>query len=577
MKNKKLTTNLLILLTIWFLIQPVLAGCGMVRVAAVQPENVNPEITEIDSGTKDTSGSGTIEIGIEATPLPESSSYTNETYGFAFDYPETWILSEQDHGVILQKGVYRLTIDFRWITEQNIQFGRTGLGAGDLLYAGKVNFMDQVIPVNVLSFEKKSKAVLYNETGWIEADDLLFMIALEDLETDYMDVDLSDEIISEAGTILESSRRIDTSTFIQTPDGSSGLAAYLKTQPSVQQGSGEPIMVYFLLENHTQQGLYLLKWYTPLEGIAGDIFEVTRDGQTIPYQGPLASRAAPTPDSYVFVEPDKGVTAEVDIAEAYDFSQLGTYTIKFRAPRISHLAQSESDMQISLDELGPVSISSNEVTLEVVAPSAGSLQPIRRTTEQAGEIISFHLLEKGPKLMQTPALTFEEFPDESVWKDLQGQVFRVTDGIFKNETFLLLHDSVIQLGEAIGGQGLNSLIVTDLDQDGQFELFFSYTAGLGPQIGPGIQTRVGMVEPGANVLGVIDAGVAYLGTAALKLEASGTISLNIVDTDASGAVLHYLDRLGNLSIESNESDKSLIINFDPDLPAEITANILSRY
>jgi hypothetical protein len=575
-KNNKLTKNLLIIFSFLFLIQPILVGCGTIRVAAVEPEGENPGIKAIDSEAKGMNGIGTLEIGIEPTPLPESTSYTNETYGFAFDYPQTWTLTEQDHSVVLLKDVYRLGINFRWLDEQIDQFGRTGTGAGDFIYAGKVNFMNQVVPVNVLSYEKKSKAVFYGETGRVEVDNLVFMIALEDLETDYLDVDLPQEIITEAGTILESFRTLDKADPTQTSTDSSGLAAYLKTQPSVQQGSVASIIVYFLLENHTQQGMYLLKWYTPLEGIRGDIFEVTRDGQPLPYLGPLVSRAAPTSESYIFVGTDKGVTAEVNIAEAYDFSQPGTYTIKFRSPRISHLAQSEADMQISLDELGPVDISSNEVTLKVVTSLTGNLEPIRRTTEQAGEMISSYLLQKSPGLMQAPPLAFEEVPDESIWEKLQGQVFRVTDGIFKNETFLLLHDNVIQLGEAIGGQGLTSLIATDLDQDGQFELFFSYTAGLGPKIGPGIQTRVGMVEPVGSTLRVIEADAAYLGTAALKLEESGTISLNIVRTDEANAALLYQDTLGNLSIESRGSDESLVINFDPNLPSQIQANILTR-
>ena len=140
MKNKKPTANLLVLFAIWFLIQPVLAGCGTISVAAVQPDNKEPEITEIDSGTRDFHEIGTIEIGIEPTPLPESSSYTNETYGFTFDYPQTWTLTEQDHGVVLQQGTNRLGISFRWQDEQIDQFGRTGIGAGDFIYAGKLNW-----------------------------------------------------------------------------------------------------------------------------------------------------------------------------------------------------------------------------------------------------------------------------------------------------------------------------------------------------------------------------------------------------------------------------------------------------
>ena len=553
MKTKKYPANLPIIFSLWFLILLLLAGCGTVEAGVVQPE---PEITErakTVSGGIDPGGIGTIEVGIEPTPLPERSSYTNNVYGFIFDYPETWTLTEQDHGVVLQKGENRLGINFRWADEQIDQFGRTGMGAGDPIYVGKVNFMNQVIPAEALLYEKKTKAVFYGGVpGLVDSGDLVFMIALEDLETNYVDVDLSEEIITEAAAILETFRRLDTNTGTETSAEFSELAAYLKIQPSVEQGSREPIIVYFLLENHTQQGFYLLKWYTPVEGIAGDIFVVTRDGQPLPYLGPLASRADPTPESYIFVEPDKGVTAEVNIAEAYDFSQPGTYTIKFRSPRISHLVQSEAEMATTLDELGPVNIPSNEVTLEVVASSAGIGQPLRRTIEEAGEIISTHLLDKKPGLIEVPPLTFEEIPDERVWKELHGQVFRVTEGIFKNDSFLLLNDNVIQLGEALGGQGLTSLVVSDLDQDGPSELFFSYIAGLGPGIGPGMQTRVGMVEPEADGLCVLEADMAYLGTAALRLEESNDISLSIVEADEPNKVLRYLDSLGHLSIENNE-------------------------
>ena len=85
-----------------------------------------------------------------------------------------------------------------------------------------------------------------------------------------------------------------------------------------------------------------------------------------------------------------------------------------------------------------------------------------------------------------------------------------------------------------------------------------------------------MVEPGADVLRVIEADMAYLGTAAIRLEASNDISLNIVETDDANQLLRYLDRLGNLSIESKKSGESLIVNFNPDLPPEIRENILTR-
>ena len=119
--------------------------------------------------------------------------------------------------------------------------------------------------------------------------------------------------------------------------------------------------------------MYVLKWYTPLEGVGGEIFRVERDGQPIPYEGPLAMRGDPTPDGYVFVDAGASVSATVDLAafHAYDFSEPGAYTITFISPRISHLAGTEAEMAKTVDDLGPVQITSNRVTVKI-APAPGT-------------------------------------------------------------------------------------------------------------------------------------------------------------------------------------------------------------
>lgn len=45
---------------------------------------------------------------------------------------------------------------------------------------------------------------------------------------------------------------------------------------------GEPVNLRFELHNQTDRPLYVLIWYTPLEGIAGDIFQVARNGESYP-------------------------------------------------------------------------------------------------------------------------------------------------------------------------------------------------------------------------------------------------------------------------------------------------------
>jgi hypothetical protein len=128
---------------------------------------------------------------------------------------------------------------------------------------------------------------------------------------------------------------------------------------------GDSVKLEFTLTNHSENGMYVLTWFTPLEGLGGEIFRVERDGQPIPYEGPLAARGDPTPDAYVFLEAGASVSATVDLALAYDFSEPGQYTIAFISPRISHTARTEGELATSVDDLGPVAMPSNQVSVTI--------------------------------------------------------------------------------------------------------------------------------------------------------------------------------------------------------------------
>ncbi len=129
---------------------------------------------------------------------------------------------------------------------------------------------------------------------------------------------------------------------------------------------GEAVNLRFTLINNTDTRLYVLKWYTPLEGIAGEIFRVERDGQVVPYEGILAYRGDPPADAYVLLDAGESVSATVDLAAAYDFSKAGEYTIRFLSPSISHVASTESELAKTVDDLGPVAMPSNEVSVTIL-------------------------------------------------------------------------------------------------------------------------------------------------------------------------------------------------------------------
>lgn len=217
---------------------------------------------------------------------------------------------------------------------------------------------------------------------------------------------------------------------------------------------------------------------------------------------------------------------------------------------------------------------SDQATLEGIPPIAGGGKPVRRTIEQAGEMIAAYLSRQKPGSMELPPLTIEEVPAERVWNELQGQIFRVTQGVFRNEAFLLRLDSIIQLGETSGGQGLTSLVVSDLDRDGQPELVFSYNTGLGPAFGSGAQTRLGLFSPAYDETHLIEANLAYLGTAGLRFEGPDELSFVAIEANEATKTLPYLDRLGQIAVENSQAGVSLTLNVDPDLPHEQKQKIL---
>ncbi|HWR13411.1 MAG TPA: hypothetical protein VN577_01180 [Terriglobales bacterium] len=93
--------------------------------------------------------------------------------------------------------------------------------------------------------------------------------------------------------------------------------------------AGEPVLLKFELHNLGDATVYVLKWYTPLEGIWGNIFRLTRDGEEIPYSGPMVKRGDPQSSDYIEVAGHGTVSGEVDLARTYDLSKPGTYRVEF--------------------------------------------------------------------------------------------------------------------------------------------------------------------------------------------------------------------------------------------------------
>ncbi len=143
----------------------------------------------------------------------------------------------------------------------------------------------------------------------------------------------------------------------------SALLATVDAQESLPTGA--VVNMRFTLANSSSEGLFVLKWFTPLEGLAGDIFRVQQDGVELPYRGKLVKRGPPVSEDYVWLDAGGSISAEVDLAEGYDFSQAGQYTLQFRSPRLSHIAKKAEEQADSLDELEMIQIASDPVSVTI--------------------------------------------------------------------------------------------------------------------------------------------------------------------------------------------------------------------
>ena len=172
-----------------------------------------------------------------------------------------------------------------------------------------------------------------------------------------------------------------------TQGTNSALSAGLDAPASVPDG--QRIRILFTVTNNSADDLYLLTWYTPLEGIFGKIFRVMRDGIEISYEGPLVMRGDPTPEDYLLIQSGASVSAEVDLATVYDLAEAGTYTVQFVSPLISDVARTRAEMAATVDELGPVEIPSEPIQIEI-GKEGGALATARTgdgTTTTRGTVV----------------------------------------------------------------------------------------------------------------------------------------------------------------------------------------------
>ena len=114
------------------------------------------------------------------------TKYTNNKYGFMVEFPQDWEVSEklttslESNFLILSPKAdhdVQLILGFKSADEKS-RIERTGIPAGDLISKGTLDILGQEVKRNVLVYEGKTKAVLYDNGMGIKINGLIFTINL---------------------------------------------------------------------------------------------------------------------------------------------------------------------------------------------------------------------------------------------------------------------------------------------------------------------------------------------------------------------------------------------------------------
>jgi hypothetical protein len=95
--------------------------------------------------------------------------------------------------------------------------------------------------------------------------------------------------------------------------------------------STQPAELTFGLVNAGQQGIQVLSWQTPFEGIRAPLFTIKRDGEAVEYRGIMVKRGSPRKEDYLPFAAGERRNTKLDLAEGWDVSMPGAYTVEYSA------------------------------------------------------------------------------------------------------------------------------------------------------------------------------------------------------------------------------------------------------
>src|SRR5688500_11224948 len=112
---------------------------------------------------------------------------------------------------------------------------------------------------------------------------------------------------------------------------------------SAGSASGFLGAVDITITNTSRHTVRVPRWELPSDFVQAKLFQVTRDGQPVQYEGPMIKRGLPGPADFAILRAGQSHRVTVDLSGAYDMAKTGQYVVTFASP-LQHASLSNGEM-----------------------------------------------------------------------------------------------------------------------------------------------------------------------------------------------------------------------------------------
>ncbi|CAF1297508.1 unnamed protein product [Adineta ricciae] len=130
-------------------------------------------------------------------------------------------------------------------------------------------------------------------------------------------------------------------------------------------------------KNKGSKSMLIYKWYLPTEQLFDPLFEVTRDGKSVEYIGPLVKRRSPKTEDMISIGSGQTMSTRVQLSSVYNMTETGNYVIQFKAKIKSTSSSSKIESLSSSNVLDESALESPPIKLFAEGRSNSILNEIQ--------------------------------------------------------------------------------------------------------------------------------------------------------------------------------------------------------